>query len=167
MPACAIGTAESLDYRIRGVPHTSFAGAGPDLRVDPALLDGECHPVDGQHVRRDAVIDTVRLGVADYLIERVHHDGLELVVDHRLLPEISLAVLHPLEVTGGHATGVGQNVGDHKDFLVSQHFIGGRGGWTVGAFRDGLRLDVVHVLRGDHVLGGRRYQDIALVDQKV
>ena len=35
----------------------------PSLRVDAALLDGERHAVDGQHVGGDAVVDVVGLGV--------------------------------------------------------------------------------------------------------
>src|SRR6266478_222438 len=81
----------------------------------------------------------MRLGIADHLVERLHHNGLQLIVDHRFLPEISLAVLYPLEIACGHAAGVGQDVGDHEDFLVSQHLVGGCGGRTVRAFRDDLR----------------------------
>jgi hypothetical protein len=36
------------------------------LGVNPALTDGERHPVDGQHVGRDAVVHLMRPGV-------VHH----------------------------------------------------------------------------------------------
>src|SRR4051812_40911566 len=100
MPNAAAGHRWSLDYRIWGVPHTSLAGVGSGLCVDSALFDGECHAVDGQHIGRDAIVDAMRLGVADHLIERLHHDGLELVIDHRFLPEVSLAVLNPLEVAG-------------------------------------------------------------------
>ena len=69
----------------------------------------------------------------------------KLLVDHRFLPEVALAVLHPLEVGGGDAAGVGQNVGHDEDVLVGEDVVGGGGGGAVGAFDQDLGLHLVGV----------------------
>ncbi len=137
------------------------------LCVDAALLDGERHAVDGQHVGGDAVVDVVGLGVADHVVEAVAQDGLQLLVDDGFFPEIALAVLYPLEVAGGDAAGVGQNVGHDEDALVGQDLVGNGGGGSVCAFHDDASLDLVRVAAGNHVLGGRRNEDVAVGDDQL
>ena len=112
------------------------------LRVDAALLDGEGDAVDGEHVGGDAVVDVVGLGVADHVVEAVAQDGFELLVDDGFFPEVALAVLHPLEVAGGDAAGVGQDVGHDEDALFGEDLVGDGGGGAVGAFDDDARLDL-------------------------
>src|SRR6476646_3705161 len=90
------------------------------LCIDAALTNRVSHTIDGQHVGGDSVVDVVRLGVADDIFKRRLHDGVELLVHHRFLPEVSLAVLHPLEIRGGDAARIGQNVGDHEDALIGE-----------------------------------------------
>src|ERR1700761_2821422 len=77
--------------------------------VDSALLDGESDPVNRQHVSRDPVVDPVRFGVANHVSEALSQDVLELLIHHRFFPEITLAVLNPLEVGGGYASGIRQD----------------------------------------------------------
>ena len=55
-------------------------------------------------------------------------------------PEIALAVLHPLEVAGGDAAGVGEDVGNDEDPLVGEDLVGDGGGGAVGAFAEDARL---------------------------
>src|ERR1700728_3667236 len=133
--------------------------------VDAALPDGVGHAVNGQHVSGDAVVDPVSLGVTNDIFERRLHDGVELLVDHRLFPEVALAVLHPFEIRSGHPPGVGQNVGDDEDALVAQDIIGGGSGRSVGAFRKDAALHPVGVAAGDNVLRGRGYQNFAVFDE--
>src|SRR6266702_7491649 len=83
-----------------GVEAKSFS---PVLGVNATLADGIRHPVDRQHIRGDAVVHVMRLRVANHIFERRLHDGVELLVDHRLFPEVSLTVLHPLEIRSGDA----------------------------------------------------------------
>src|SRR5579875_988850 len=45
-----------------------------DLRVYPALRDGEGHAVDRQHVGGDAVVYVMSLGVAHHVVEAVAQD---------------------------------------------------------------------------------------------
>ncbi len=91
---------------------------------------------------------------------------LELLVDHRLFPEVSLAVLHPLEVRSGDAAGVAENVGNHEDLFVGQNIVGGGGGGAVGAFRQNLAFDPVGIAAGDLVFGGGGNKDFAIGDQQ-
>ena len=77
------------------------------LGIDSALADGVRHTVDGQHVRGDTVIHAMRFGVSDNVIEGRNHDFFQILVDHRFLPEVALAVLHPLEVRSSDTAGVG------------------------------------------------------------
>src|SRR5439155_14880367 len=85
------------------------------LGVNAAQLEDRGYAVDRQHVSRDAVIDLVQFCVAHDLVEGILHNVHQPLVDLALPPEESLAVLHPLEVTHRHATGVAQNVGYGED----------------------------------------------------
>ena len=85
------------------------------LGVNAALLDCEGYPVDGQHVGRNAIVDVVGFGVADYIVEAIPEDGFKLLVDDGFLPKVTLAVLNPLKVAGGDSAGIGENVGDDED----------------------------------------------------
>ena len=50
--------------------------------VNAALADGVSHAINRQHVCRNPVVHIVGLGVADNVLEGVHHDVLKLLVDH-------------------------------------------------------------------------------------
>src|ERR1017187_4193629 len=95
------------------------------LGVNSALANGISHAVDGQHIGCDAIVDAVSLGITDHVSERRDHNLFQLLVDHGLFPEIALPVLNPLEVGSGDATGIGENIRNDKDSLVSQDIIGG------------------------------------------
>src|SRR5207248_329464 len=81
--------------------------------------------------------------------------------------EISLAVLHPLEVAGGHAAGVGEDVGNDEDLLFREDIVGGGGGGTVGAFDQDLCLHALGILASDLVLGGGGDEDLAIGGEQV
>src|SRR5664279_203812 len=98
------------------------------LGVDSTLADSKRHPVNRQHVGSDAVVHMMGLGEVHHGFERLDHDVLQLFVDHGLFPEVTLAVLHPLEVGSGHTTRVGQDVGHHKHVLVGEDLVRHRGG---------------------------------------
>ena len=46
--------------------------------------------------------------------------------------------------------------------VVIQDLVGRGCGWPVRAFGDDLRFDVARITAGDHVLQGRRHEDVAL-----
>ena len=137
------------------------------LCVDPALLDGESHAINRQHVGGDAVVHVVGLGVAHHVLEAVAQDRFQLLVHDRFLPEVSLAVLHPLKVAGGYAAGIGQDVGHDEDALLGKDLVGHGGGGPVGALHHDARLDLVGVAAGDHVLCRRGNQDLAVGQQQL
>ena len=137
------------------------------LGVDAALFGGVGYAVDGQHVGCDAVVDVVVSGVGDDVVEAVGHDVVEALVDFGFGPEVAHAVLHPLEVAGGDAAGVGEDVGDDEDALVGEDLVGDGGGGAVGAFAEDLAADAVGVLAGDDVLGGGGDEDVALVGEEL
>src|SRR6476469_8903148 len=133
----------------------------PKLCVDTALADGVGHTIDGQHISGDAVVDAVGFRVTDHVFERRLHDAIQLLVDHGLFPEVSLAILHPLEIRGGDASCVGEDVGNNEDAFFAEHVIGGGGGGTVGALGENAALEAIDVSAGDYVLGGSGNQDLA------
>src|SRR5262245_22077767 len=53
---------------------TSFLG------VNTALLDGESHAIDSEHVSGNAVVDAMRLRVAHHVFKRILHDVFQLLV---------------------------------------------------------------------------------------
>ena len=62
--------AEALRRRGQGVRTTPLQPIRPQkLGVDSALADRVRYAVDGEHVRRDAVVHAVGLGVADDIVE--------------------------------------------------------------------------------------------------
>src|SRR5438094_7640909 len=121
--------------------------------VNTALLRRVGYAVDGQHVGSDAVIDAVVFGVRDDVVKALRHDVVEALVHFGLVPEVAHAVLNPLEVAGGHAAGVGEDVWDDEDALVSENLVGDCGGGPVGALAKNLAADAFGVLAGDDVFG--------------
>src|SRR5262249_42501959 len=115
---------------------------------------------------RDAIVDVVGFREVDNVFKGLAQDEFKLLVDGRLLPEVSLAVLDPLEVGGGDAAGVGQDVRDDEDALVGEDLVRGGGGGAGGAFADDFGLDAGGVLAGDDVLSGGGDQDVAIGEQE-
>src|ERR1700761_7960354 len=118
------------------------------LRVNSALLNRKSNPIDRQHVSRDAVVHVVSFGIANHIVETIPQDGLQLLVDDGLFPEVALAVLHPFKVTGRDSTGVGQDVGHDEHALLSQNLIGYGSSGAVGAFDDDASLDAISIAAG-------------------
>ena len=129
--------------------------------VDAALLGGVGYAVDGEHVGGDAVVDLVGFGVGEDVVEAVDHNALEALVDFGLGPEVAHAVLDPLEVACGDATGVGEDVGDDEDALLLEDIVGDDGGWAVGSFAEDAAVEGCGVLAGDDVFGGGGDEDLA------
>ena len=141
----------------RHAPASSRSGSG----VDAALFGGVGYAVDGQHVGGDTVVDVVRFGVGKDVVEARGHNVVEALIDLVLGPEVAHAVLHPLEVAGGDAAGVGEDVGDDEDVLVGEDVVGDGGGGAVGAFAEDAAVEAVGVPAGDDVFGGRGDEDLA------
>src|SRR5579859_3124263 len=94
------------------------------LGVKPAAFYGEGDSVKRHHIGGNAVVDVVLGGVGDDVVETVHHDFFQPLVNQILIPEVALPVLNPLEVGDRDAARVGQNVGDHEDFFLRQNRVG-------------------------------------------
>src|SRR5437879_3079608 len=135
--------------------------------VDASLLGGVGYAIDGQHVGCDAVVDTMILGVRDDVVEAFGHDVVEALVDLGLGPEVAHAVLDPLEVAGGDAAGVGEDVGDDEDALVREDLVGDGGGGAVGALAENFAADALGVLAGDDVFGCGGDEDLAVVGEQL
>src|ERR1700677_4115825 len=106
-------------------------------------------------------------GVGDDIGEAFGHDGVETLVDLGLGPEVAHAVLHPLEVAGGDAAGIGEDVGDDEDALVGEDLVGDGGGGAVGAFAEDFATDSVGVFAGDDVFSRRGDEDFAVVGEEL
>src|ERR1700677_3317158 len=101
-------------------------------------------------------------GVGDDIGEAFGHDGVETLVDLGLGPEVAHAVLHPLEVAGGDAAGVGEDVGDDEDSLFGEDVVGDHGGGAIGALAEDAAAQVAGVAAGDDVFAGGGDKDLAL-----
>src|SRR5258708_35286911 len=99
------------------------------LSVNSTLTNGIGDAVDGQHVGRNPVVDVVGGGEANDVVEGADHDVGELFVDHRLFPEISLAVLDPFKIGRGDAAGAARDVEDHENSAAGEDFGRCGGGW--------------------------------------
>src|SRR6185503_13147375 len=138
----------------RGVSH---AGSS---RVHPAHARHGRDAADGDDVGGRAHVDLVAQRRLQHGGERLAHLRLETLVHFLLAPEVTVAVLHPLEIRRRHAGAVGENVGHDKDATLRQ-VLGGIGRRrAIGAFDDHLGLDLRSVVDGDLVLERRRDQDV-------
>jgi hypothetical protein len=61
-----------------GGPGTRLRIPGLDSGVNPALLDGERNPFDGQHVGRNTVVHRMRFRVANHIAEALRQDAFQL-----------------------------------------------------------------------------------------
>ena len=89
------------------------------------------------------------------------HDAHEALVDLFLAPEEAGKVLHPLEIAHGHATGVGDHVGQHQHAALVEDVIGQRCGRAIGTLDDHAGLNAAGVGFGDLLLQRRGDQDVA------
>ena len=137
-------------------------GSCADLCVDSALFGGVGYAIDREHVGCDTVVDVMRSSVRDNVVEAFGHDVVEALVDFGFGPEVAHAVLDPLEVAGGDAAGVGEDVRDDEDTLVAEDLVGDGSGGAVGALAEDAATDAFSVLAGDDVFGGCGDEDVAL-----
>jgi len=135
--------------------------------VDAALLGGVGDAVDCQHVGSDAVVDAVILRVSNDVVEALGHDVVQALIDFGLGPEVAHAILHPLEVAGGDAARVGEDVGDDEDALVGEDLVGHSGCWAVGAFAENFAAEAIGVAAGDDVLGSCGDENFAVVGDEL
>src|SRR5215472_5191954 len=149
------------------VPFRLFLQGRKTLGVNAAQPERRGYAIDRQHVSRDAVIDLVQFRVAHHFVEGILHNVHQAVVHLALPPEESLAVLHPLEITHGHAAGVAQNVGYREDPFRIDDRIGLPGGRAVRAFTEDFRLHLVCIFLGDLVLNGGGDGDVARLEEYV
>src|SRR5688500_16784589 len=68
--------------------HVSRAPSG----IHSAKPVHRCYPLDGLHVRADSHVDAVAASHAGYLVERLHHNAFQPLIDSLLVPEIPTAV---------------------------------------------------------------------------
>src|ERR1700739_423947 len=134
----------------------------PALRVNAALADGIGYPINCQHIRCNSVVHAVSLRIAHHVLKRSLHDVLKLFVDHRLLPEIALAILHPLEVRGGHSASVTQDIWNDENFLFGQDLVSSGGGWAIRSLGEDFALHAVGIATGDLIFRGSRDENFTI-----
>src|SRR5262249_12520695 len=125
----------------------SADGFGPRLGVDSAKLQRASHAIDGDNIRGDSVVDSVRFRVAHNLVEPALHAVLQAVVPFPLAPEKALAVLDPFKVTHRDPACVSENIGNHEDSFFFDDSIGVGGRGTVRTFAQNLAIDAMGILR--------------------
>src|SRR5207245_134743 len=137
------------------------------LGINSTELQGAGNAVDGQHVRRDAVIHLVHSRKAYYFVESVIHNVKEALVHFALPPEEALPVLHPFEIADGDSAGVAENVRHGENALGIDNRVGLPGGGAIGALAENLRLHLIGILLGDLVFDGRGDGDFARLEKNV
>src|SRR2546423_236758 len=122
-------------------------------RIDPshACVIGDA--VYRQHESRSARVDRLSIRITAKIIEAGDHSILEALIDDILPPEISHSILYPFKIRDGDASGVSQNVGDHKDTFLMKYFVRRGGGGPIRSFSPDLALDSIRVLRRNLILG--------------
>src|ERR1700733_6720825 len=83
--------------------------------IQAAGLQGRCHSIDRQHISCQPIVHLMLIREAHHVFKTVDHDLFQPSVDELLVPEESLAVLHPLEIGYGDTSRISENVWDHKD----------------------------------------------------
>jgi len=58
-------------------PHALPFILGASLRVDPPLLDGESHPINRQHISRNAIVHVMRFRVPNHIVKAVPQNRLQ------------------------------------------------------------------------------------------
>src|SRR5580698_7285108 len=101
--------------RSRSKTFMTSPGVGAPLRVDASHRSRVGDALDRHQVRAEAERHMMPVGLVAHLPERLLEDLLEPDVDLVLLPEEGLQVLDPLEVRHRDATGVGEDVRNHRD----------------------------------------------------
>ena len=93
---------------------------------------------------------------------RGRHLHIELSENLVFLPEVVHVALHLLKITAGHATGIGQKVGNQQDAAFPNLSVGFRCRRTVGAFSNDAHAgaDPANVVAGDLVFHRRRDQNV-------
>src|SRR6266850_3458666 len=136
-------------------------------RIDPSHACVIGHAVYRQHVSRSACVDRMSIRITAEIIEAGDHRILQALIDDILPPEISHSILYPFKIRNGDASGVSQNVGDHKDTFLVKYFVRrGRGG-PIRSFCQNLALDSIRVLRSNLILGGSRNKHVTLKLQEL
>src|SRR5580692_8333589 len=102
-------------------------------RIDAAQFQGAGHAINRHNICGDTIIHPVGFGVKHNLIETLLHHVLQAFIYFALAPEKALAILHPLEVADGDASGISKNVRDDEDSLFLDDRVGVRRGGAVGA----------------------------------
>ena len=97
--------------------------------------------------------------------ERATDNRVELRVHLRLLPEVLLQALHPLEVGDDDAARIREHVGEDEDAPLLEDLVGLGCHRPVRTFGDEARLHFVRVLGRDYLLQGARRENVAVDEQ--
>src|SRR5579872_4324112 len=108
MESAIIRQGRSTTFILRPTMPAARYWRSPPLRlcINSALLQCKSNAIDGQHIRGNAIIYSVALGVAHDFAETMLDDFLESCIHFGFAPKISLAILHPLEITHRDPSGV-------------------------------------------------------------
>ena len=140
-----------------GPPHD-----GLELCVQATKFDGKRHSIERQHVGGSAVVDRMLGGITGDVVEAIHHDFFEAIIDQLFVPEVALTILDPLEVGYSDAASIGQNVWNDENALVLENGIGAERGGAICAFTQDAGLDTAGIGGGNDVFLGSGQQDIAI-----
>src|ERR687897_224989 len=101
------------------------------------------HPLNPEAVSSEARRGAVLIRKLNHGFERFRYHVVEASVQLFLGPVVARAVLHPLEVRGSNAAGVGKDVGHHEDSRFLEYRVGFRCRWPIGPLNDYFPLYLV------------------------
>ena len=128
-------------------------------RVHAANLGGFGDTRYGQQIGAHAQAALLLLRLIAYCLVGAFHDVFQLAVDLLLGPEEALKVLHPFKVADGHASGVGEDVGNNGCAAIIEDAIGLWCGGAVGSLDNQVGFDAAGVPAGQLVFqrGGNQH----------
>ena len=100
-------------------------------------------------------------GHLEDFVKAADHNLSQLAIDVFLAPEKLLDILHPFEIGDRYAASIRQNIGDYKDPIALQDFVGLGGGGPICSLDNNPGPDLGRILQGNDISQGRWNQDIA------
>ena len=101
------------------------------------------------------------VGIRPNLSQRFDDKRIESRVNLIFRPIETREVLHPFEIADCHATGIADDVGNHKNAASSENVIGGGKCRAIGAFKHEFHICPARAFRCELAFESSKDQDVA------
>src|SRR5437773_1527472 len=114
----------------------AFPAAGRRASYTASQNGGPADAANAQDVGRGTQANLARGGFLPDAFEALREDVVQLLADPIQPPLVVLVILHPLEVAGRDAAGIGQDIGQDRNSALVKNIVRIRPGRGVGAFNN-------------------------------